>query len=67
MALWALQASSPYYVMPYVVWNFPNTKAIHMANAGFRGSILAPDAGAWPELPPTPPVVYRCPHGSVPS
>jgi choice-of-anchor A domain-containing protein len=39
------QATSPYYVMPYVIWNFPNTKNITMANIGFRGSILAPDAG----------------------
>jgi choice-of-anchor A domain-containing protein len=31
--------------MPYVIWNFPNTKNITMAKIGFRGSILAPDAG----------------------
>ena len=40
------QSTSPYYVLPYVIWNFPNTKTIRMINAGFRGSILAPDASA---------------------
>ncbi len=42
-----LQASSPYYVLPYVLWNFPNAKNITMANVGFRGSVLAPGAGEY--------------------
>ncbi len=44
------QATSPYYVLPYVVWNFPNTKNVTMANIGFRGSVLAPNAGVCPVL-----------------
>ena len=32
------------YVLPYIVWNFPNATSMYMANVGFRGSILAPNA-----------------------
>lgn len=42
--LFAEKASSPYYVLPNIVWNFPSAKSIVMARVGFRGSILAPNA-----------------------
>ena len=39
------QASSPFYVLPYIIWNFPHAEDMYIARVGFRGSILAPKAG----------------------
>lgn len=35
------------YVVSRIIWNFPYATAINMSFVGFRGSILAPNAGVW--------------------
>ena len=46
--VWFIQEGSPYYILPFVVWNFPYATDIYMANLGFTGTVLAPHAGMCP-------------------